>query len=342
MPEISLIDLGLLVLMLIVGFVVGWMIRSDRCAREKKAVSASWQQQLDSRQSEHDRLIEQNKSLMQQISQYQVSHKDSAMRAKELSESLKQAFAQRDEIKGEIDEAQSALQASTSRCDELQAKVANLENEGGRTAEAVKKKDDKISRLSRELENWQNRVPPLVERFRERDEQAKRFELELSDAREMIAELRASLESDQTRIEPADPDVLPGGLDASNEPHAQTLAGDDIEEFREFASVPGGDGDDPEVDDATVDDDPVDAIPDGMAPDGQRRDDLQQIKGVGPFIEKTLNDLGIYRFHQISEMSEYDIDRIAQKLRGFRTRIYREDWIGQARILRSRQFDHLT
>jgi len=32
-------------------------------------------------------------------------------------------------------------------------------------------------------------------------------------------------------------------------------------------------------------------------------------------------------------MSEYDIDRIAHRLKGFRSRIYREDWMGQARDL---------
>jgi predicted flap endonuclease-1-like 5' DNA nuclease len=32
-------------------------------------------------------------------------------------------------------------------------------------------------------------------------------------------------------------------------------------------------------------------------------------------------------------MSEYDIDRVAHRLKGFRSRIYREDWIGQAREL---------
>ena len=62
-------------------------------------------------------------------------------------------------------------------------------------------------------------------------------------------------------------------------------------------------------------------------------DNLKQIKGVGPAIEKTLNELGIRRFDQIAQMSEYDIDRVAHRLKGFRSRIYREDWIGQARDL---------
>ena len=66
------------------------------------------------------------------------------------------------------------------------------------------------------------------------------------------------------------------------------------------------------------------------------KDDLKQIKGVGPAIEKTLNELGIVRFEQIADMSEYDIDRVAQRLKGFHSRIYREDWIGQARELLDR------
>ena len=65
----------------------------------------------------------------------------------------------------------------------------------------------------------------------------------------------------------------------------------------------------------------------------ESRDNLQRIKGVGPAIEKTLNELGVYRFRQIAEMSECDIDRVARELKGFHSRIYREDWIGQARIL---------
>jgi predicted flap endonuclease-1-like 5' DNA nuclease len=70
---------------------------------------------------------------------------------------------------------------------------------------------------------------------------------------------------------------------------------------------------------------------------GDDKDDLKQIKGVGPAIEKTLNELGILLFDQIADMSEVEIDRVAQRLKGFRSRIYREDWIGQARDLQFRK-----
>ena len=73
MPELTAINIGLLALALVVGVVLGWIFRSDRSAREKIAVNAGWQDQLGSQQSEHNRLAEQNKSLMEQISQYQAS-----------------------------------------------------------------------------------------------------------------------------------------------------------------------------------------------------------------------------------------------------------------------------
>ena len=76
--------------------------------------------------------------------------------------------------------------------------------------------------------------------------------------------------------------------------------------------------------------------------EAEDKDDLKRIKGVGPAIEKTLNELGIYSFNQIAEMSEYEIDRVAQRLKGFRSRIYRQDWIGQARDLRYQKNNNLT
>jgi len=81
---------------------------------------------------------------------------------------------------------------------------------------------------------------------------------------------------------------------------------------------------------------------DDVSEPGDDKDDLKKIKGVGPVIEKTLNELGIFLFSQIAEMSEFEIDRVAQKLKGFRSRIYREDWMGQARDLQFRKNNNLS
>jgi predicted flap endonuclease-1-like 5' DNA nuclease len=63
-------------------------------------------------------------------------------------------------------------------------------------------------------------------------------------------------------------------------------------------------------------------------------DDLQKISGIGPGIEKTLHELGIYHFRQIAQFTPDNVTWVDQRLR-FRGRIEREDWIGQARKLAS-------
>ncbi len=375
MPELTLVHIGLLALMLLLGITVGWFLRAGRCVKEKIAVSASWRDQLESQQSEHDRLAQQNKSLMEQISQYQASQKDYSNRAKELSDSLKEAFARRDELQRQLKDIRGNLEVAIAQRDRLKTNLQGSNVQG--QPSALKERDDKIFRLSRELTSWQSRVPPLVERFQERDKQAKALENELKNAQARLQALEEMVKSDQTRIEPVDAGSLPDGGDASNEPIAMTSAHDTSEiqdQIDEDDYLPENDLPDEEIDGPTEDetafsavfsgeddaggvaadskDDDSDDADDEIEPDDDyepaehiaandfeaaEADDLKSIKGIGPSIEKTLIDLGITRFHQIAEMSEYDIDRVAQQLKGFRSRIYREDWIGQARDLQARK-----
>ena len=289
----------------------------------------------------------------------------------------------------------------------------------------------------------------MLDRYRERDEEAIRLEEELRAADERIAELENRFDADETRVESSGPETLGEELDASNDPEApgQGASSDAAEDepaeeasFSDFVDELGTDDEtsvaeqfrddgpddeyfeaeaveaDEEIDDAessaietdediddeqepsalgadedidgdefepvaVESDEPVDSddieaageadgISDSDAPketesgdedafpvteaddeddwtsatsaeitrledhaSGAGRDDLKLIKGIGPAIEKTLNELGIFRYDQIADMSEYDIERVARRLRGFRSRIYREDWIGQARDL---------
>ena len=227
MPELTAIHFGLLVLMLAIGVITGWILRSDRCAKEKIAVSASWQEQLESQQSEHNRLAEQNKSLMEQISQYQASQKDYSNRAKELSGSLREALAKRDELQRQMKDIRGNLEVAIAQRDRLKDNLQS-KNVSGQAA-ALKEKDDKIFRLSRELTSWQSRVPPLVERFQDRDKQARQLEGDLEKAHTRLSALETMIKSDQTRIEPVDADSLPDGGDASNEPIAVTSAHDTLQ-----------------------------------------------------------------------------------------------------------------
>lgn len=60
------------------------------------------------------------------------------------------------------------------------------------------------------------------------------------------------------------------------------------------------------------------------------KDDLTLIEGIGPFIEKKLNDNGIFSYEQISQFTKDQIDQITRKIEYFPGRIEKDNWVGQA------------
>jgi len=342
MPEITVIHIVLLAIAAIAGAVAAWITRGNRSEQEKAAVSSGWQEQIEAQRKEHDRLLDQNKALMEQVSQFQASHADAKNRAKELSIAVQEAFERRDELQREIKDIRSNLEVAVNERRQLQSDIeANSVDE-----DILRQKDERIDKLNQELDNWQNRLPPLIERFRVRNEEAEGFEQELAAAHERIRELENAQDAagdEQTRIEAVhDSDELTDGLDASNDP-ADDLAPEDKAEaevgqaWEQAVDVESESEPEPEPEPEHETAETSEAEPDFESeaePDSHtQRDDLKKIKGVGPAIEKTLNEIGIFNFQQIADMSEYDIDRVAKRLKGFHSRIYREDWIGQARAL---------
>lgn len=322
MPEITVTHIAIVIGTLIVGVIVGWLTRGNRAASEKSAINESWQEQLEAQRFEHERLLDQNKSLMEQNSQYQASNRDAKMRASELSDALKEAFERRDALQRQLKDIRGNLESAVTERDQLRDSTAQQDLE-----QQVAERDARIEKLAVELKNWQDRLPPLIERYRQRNAEAEELEQQLAAARDRIEALEHMAGSEQTRVEPVDPDALGDSMDASNEPMGAETP---IEASAEQVARDAVDDEDPAATPTHNDDD---------IEDQPGRDDLQLIKGVGPAIEKTLNEMGISRFDQIAQMSEYDIDRVAHRLKGFRSRIYREDWIGQARDLYDQKVD---
>jgi NADH-quinone oxidoreductase subunit E len=68
------------------------------------------------------------------------------------------------------------------------------------------------------------------------------------------------------------------------------------------------------------------------APRKAGADDLKMLKGVGPKLEKTLNDLGFFHFDQIAKWTAAEIAWVDDNLK-FKGRIERDGWIDQAKTL---------
>ncbi|MBT8185391.1 MAG: polysulfide reductase NrfD, partial [Eudoraea sp.] len=65
-------------------------------------------------------------------------------------------------------------------------------------------------------------------------------------------------------------------------------------------------------------------------------DDLKKVKGIGPQMEKTLNQLGIFTFAQVSKMTEKEYDLLDEITGSFPGRAQRDDWAGQANRLNNK------
>lgn len=68
------------------------------------------------------------------------------------------------------------------------------------------------------------------------------------------------------------------------------------------------------------------------APAATGADDLKRLSGVGPALEKKLNEAGVTRFEQIAAWTAADAESFGEKL-SFKGRIEREGWIEQAKEL---------
>ncbi|MEM1318987.1 MAG: poly(R)-hydroxyalkanoic acid synthase subunit PhaE [Bacteroidota bacterium] len=70
--------------------------------------------------------------------------------------------------------------------------------------------------------------------------------------------------------------------------------------------------------------------------DVSQRDDLKQIKGIGPKLEEMLNSIGILTFEQVSKMTKQHYTMVDELLAAFQGRALRDEWAKQAKTLRSK------
>ena len=66
------------------------------------------------------------------------------------------------------------------------------------------------------------------------------------------------------------------------------------------------------------------------APRAAGPDNLKLIKGVGPKLEKLLNEMGVFHFDQIAAWTPEEVAWADQNLAGFKGRVSRDNWVAQA------------
>ena len=68
-------------------------------------------------------------------------------------------------------------------------------------------------------------------------------------------------------------------------------------------------------------------------PRNGKADDLKEIEGIGPVLEKLCHSLGFYHFDQIAGWSDADVALVDTEMKTFKGRIVRDKWVPQAKII---------
>lgn len=172
----------------------------------------------------------------------------------------------------------------------------------------------------------------------------------IEDLNEQILGLRAKsgqLSSDATDTARHHPDMAQRiasieskvrQLEAENERLEGTVAflqNKELEDRPSIAPFSPGDkvNEEPDISTLTATEDILQLDRSKFQPD--EKDDLSKIDGIGPFLEKKLNQAGVYTYDQISRWTSEDIKRITQEIQFFEGRIEKDNWVGQAQVLKS-------
>lgn len=62
-------------------------------------------------------------------------------------------------------------------------------------------------------------------------------------------------------------------------------------------------------------------------------DDLKVIEGIGPALEKVLNENGIFHIDQIAAWGAAEVEWMDGNLKGFKGRVTRDKWVAQAKLI---------
>ena len=76
-----------------------------------------------------------------------------------------------------------------------------------------------------------------------------------------------------------------------------------------------------------------------LAGEGDARDNLVQLKGVGPKFADALHAAGFHRFEQLAGLSAAEVDRLDNQLGAFRGRIARDRIVEQSQFLARNDID---
>lgn len=331
----------------LIGAFVGWFLRHWSARREIAEQDGFWREKLESTHADHQSIVG---ALTSDLTRETEAHAEAESKIKELDAAL----GAKEIVVGGLEEEAASLRARRTELDRL---VADRDTELQSLTDKLERLDERSGTLSRELEGRNGRIVELEAQLKEQTQHGEEADRKLERADESLLRIRNELEQAKAqterlertvtereseltargieleqanqRVEQLTDDCEQQGkkaaaLERTVRDQRQQVA--DLEQALEVARAPAEDQV-VRIGNVTI----FPARPEVV-------DDLKEISGIGPTLERTLNELGIYQFRQIATWHAEEIGWVSDNLDVFKGRIERDQWVAQARQLQQQKY----
>ncbi len=288
----------------LIGFLTAWLLWGGEAKRLKKEAE-QWKKN-------HDNLLTQHSELKEEL---ELKDADLVKAQREATEAIAIASsleAEKDKWQNDLDAALEESVRAQAAANSYQSTIENLNNQ----IVGLKAINNDLTAVAGSASSDSGDSDATRSRLKELEEK--------------ISQLKAANSALQVELDQTQQVVISRGVPIVAEEDDNTI----------FAAAP----DKAEMDkgetvtlSAVAARDEVRAAIGNKLPAGNEheKDDLTRIKGIGSFLEKKLNALGIFNYEQISLLDDNLIDKVTTAIEFFPGRIERDDWVGQAAQLLS-------
>ena len=275
------------------------LVKAHREVEETQEQLSIFYQDKLNWQSDLDAAVGESVKLQASIGSYQATIEDlnnQILGLKARNAQLSKEAEKEGTALDQVSQMQSTFNATINRIGSLEGKISQLITENELLRAANTSEDQQLTAIQKSHAEAAKRIAALEAKMNALVEENDSLQTELADLKKTELVLEAAA--------PAEPElVISKGKDVISMIVTPSSAKDEV-----LAAIGT-------------------KIPAAKA---EEKDDLTMIKGIGSFIEKKLNGLGIYTFEQVSKFDHDFIEKITDAIEFFPGRIERDDWVGQA------------
>jgi len=293
--------LAIMFVALLFGMLIGFLLRATRIRKLKKELKEEKKKLSDSL-LQNETLLAQQAELEKKLKQAEYNLATYTDKLDELEKDKAKLLKDVYQVNQSLEEAQTNNRDYVSTIATLKDDMIKLKLENSQLAKEVEAEDQQVDNMA-QMQSLYNATRQQLTTFESRlthlDEENEVLKTEL-------AQLKSAQEAAAT-------------VEVVEKPAPAILS---------FVDEPDTE---PDPDSLTKMEKPV--LNEKIIIEDHEQDDLTLINGIGPFIEKKLNDIGIYTYQQISEFDAKKIEQVTRDVAYFPGRIEKDDWVGQAKEL---------